>query len=522
MSLLRQSRTMALGTVASRATGFARTAALAAVLGVGATTQSYTVANTVPNVLYELLLGGVLTSTVVPLLVRARREDADGGQAYAQRLLSLLLLVLGVATVAAVLAAPLLVDLYLQDPTPAERSLAVAWARFFLPQVLFYGLSAVLAALLNARGRFAAPMWAPVLNNVVVLATLGVFWLVPGPRAPGPDAVSPAQLVVLGVGTTLGIAVMTAALLPSLHATGFRWRLRLDLRGMGLRRTGRLAAWVLLYVGVSQVGYVVMARLATEVDDLPDYTFAFVLWQLPHAVVAVSVITALLPRMSDAAAAGDLPRVRRDLDAGLRLATLLLLPAAVGLAVLGTDVATVVYAHGATSVGEAQRVGLVLAVFAVGLLPFSVYQMQSRAFYALQDTRTPALLQVGVVAVLVTVDLTLAAVLDDDVRVYGLAAGHAAAYVTGVCLSVLLLRRRVGRAGAGVASTVLRVAGAATAGGLAALGTRALLPRGGTVDAVVALAVAGAVGAVVVVVAGLLLRVPEAQRAVRAVLPRRR
>ena len=154
--------------------------------------------------------------------------------------------------------------------------------------------------------------------------------------------------------------------------------------------------------------------------------------------------------------------------------------------------------------GEAQRVGLVLAVFAVGLLPFSVYQMQSRAFYALQDTRTPALVQVGVVAVLVAVDLTLAAVLPDDVRVYGLAAGHAAAYTIGVCLSVLLLRRRVGRAGAGVASTVLRVAGAAAVGGLAALGTRALLPRGGTVDALVGLAVAGAVGAVVVVLAGLL------------------
>src|SRR5450759_4810683 len=287
---------MAIGPVASRITGFLRTATLVAVLGVGGARQAFEVSNTLPNSLYDLLLGGVLTATLVPVLVQARAKNQD--EAYAQRLLTLILLALTGLTALAMVAAPTLVRLYSTTTDPAQLDLAVAWARFFLPQILFYGASATVGAVLNTRGRFAAPVWAPVLNNVVVITTLALFTIAPGPQAATPASLSISQQLVLGVGTTLGVVAMTAALLPSLRASGFHWRVRLDLRGMGLRRLGRLAAWTFVYVAAAQLAFLVLTRLATGVDQLPQYVTALIVWHLPYAVVAVSVITALLPRMS--------------------------------------------------------------------------------------------------------------------------------------------------------------------------------------------------------------------------------
>jgi len=445
-SLVRNTRTIATATVASRLTGFVRTAVMAAVLGVGGFNQAFTIANTLPNNLYEFLLGGILTSTLVPLLVQARERDRDGGLAYAQKLFSLLVYVLVAVSVLAVLAAPLLIRLYTSADVPADQvALASTWARFFLPQIVFYGVTALFGALLNTRGRYAAPMWAPVLNNVLVIAVFAVFAFVPGPDDPGPGDLSTAQLVTLGVGTTAGVVAMTLALAPALRSVGVRLRLRADLHGLGLRQTGRLAAWTLVYVAVTQLSYLVLTRLASDDAQLPTYTLAFTVWQLPHAVVAVSVITALLPAMSRHAVRGRLDRIRTDVDRGVRLSTLVLVPSALAFVVLGRDIAVLLFGHGATSPDEAARVGWTLAVFAVGLVPFSVYQLQSRAFYAMKDTRTPALVQVAVSAVLVAVDVLLSVVVTGPDRVYALAAGHAVAYVTGVALSVAVLRRRIGR-----------------------------------------------------------------------------
>jgi putative peptidoglycan lipid II flippase len=264
MSLGRSTRSMALGTVASRATGFLRTAVIATVLGVQGVGAAYNIANTTPNIVYELLLGGVLTSVVVPLLVRAAKDDDDGGQAYAQRLLTLTVLVLGTAAVVLVLAAPLLVDLYAGDLDPASRELAVVFARFFLPQVLFYGVGAVLGAVLNTRGRYSPPMWAPVLNNLVVIATGLLFLLLPGTNPLTSGSITDTQVLVLGLGTTLGIVAQTVALLPSLRAAGFSLRPRFDLRGTGLGQAARLAQWVFLYVVANQLAFLVVVRLASD------------------------------------------------------------------------------------------------------------------------------------------------------------------------------------------------------------------------------------------------------------------
>ncbi len=529
-SLVRNTRNIATATVASRLTGFVRTAVAAAVLGVGGFNQAFTIANTLPNSLYDVLLGGILTSTLVPLLVQARERDRDGGVAYTQKVFSLLVYVLLAVSVLAVVVAPLLIRLYTNVKVPADQvALAGTWARFFLPQILFYGLTSLFGALLNTRGRYAAPMWAPVVNNVLVIAVFLVFAVVPGPGRPGPGNLSTAQLVTLGAGTTAGVVAMTVVLVPSLRSVGTRLRLRLDLRGLGLRQTGRLAAWTLAYVAVTQGSYVVITNLASNDDQLPTYTVAFTIWQLPHAVVAVSVITALLPAMSRHAVRGRLDRIRTDVDRGVRLSTLVLVPSALAFVVLGRDIAVLLFAHGATTVGEAARIGRTLAVLAVGLVPFSVYQVQSRAFYAMKDTRTPALVQVVVSAVLVVVDVLLSAVVTGPDRVYALAAGHAVAYLAGVAMSVAVLQRRIGRPPRATAQRCstpvylqrLLLAGvlAVAVAGVAGWAVGGAVPDG-PARAGLALIVALPVGGIVYLVMLVVLRVEEARHVLAAVRAR--
>ena len=478
----RSTRTMALGTIASRGTGFLRTAVLASVLGVEGVAAAYNVANTTPNIVYELLLGGVLTSVVVPLLVRAAKTDEDGGAAYAQRLLSLTVLVLGGAAVLLVLAAPLLIDLYAGDLDPESRELAVVLARFFLPQVLFYGAGAVLGAILNVRGSYAPPMWAPVLNNVVVIATGLAFLVVRGSGELTADGLTGGQVALLGLGTTLGIVAQTVALVPALRSVGFSLRPRGGLAALGLRRVAHLAKWVLVYVVANQLAYLVVVRLSSDdalVEDgrgYPSYVYAFVLWQLPHAVVAVSVITALLPRMSRAAADDRTDDLRASLNRGLRLTVAVLVPAAVAFVVLGREIATVVFARGEVSVGDARFIGLLLGVFALGLVPFSTYQLQLRAFYAMQDTRTPTLINLGVNATLVVVDVALYLLLPEQWRVVGLAVGHATSFAAGLVLCSVVLSRRIGGLdGDAVVRTAVRCLVASLLPGLLALGAAALV-----------------------------------------------
>jgi putative peptidoglycan lipid II flippase len=347
------------------------------------------------------------------------------------------------------------------DSVPAaERDLAVLFARFFLPQVLFYGASAVMGAALNTRGRFAPPMWAPVLNNVVVLGTAAAYLLfTEGGTSAG--TITTGQVVLLGVGTTAGVVAQTVALVPSLRAAGVPLRPRFDLRGSGLGRAGRLARWVFLYVLANQLAYLVVVRLASDAfDATPErnyasYVYAFLLWQLPHAVVAVSVITGLLPRMSRAAADGRTADLRASLNRGLRLTAALLMPAAAVFVVLGRDVAVVVFARGNVSVEEARFIGVLLAVFALGLVPFSTYQLQLRAFYALQDTRTPFLVNLWVNVSLVAIGVALYAALPPRLEVVGLAAGHAASFAVGLVVCSRVLSRRLGGLGGG---RVLRTA----------------------------------------------------------------
>ncbi|MEN3360063.1 MAG: putative peptidoglycan lipid flippase, partial [Mycobacteriales bacterium] len=315
-SLGRSSRIMAVATAASRLTGFLRSLAIAAAIGLGLVGDAYNTANTLPNIVYELLLGGVLTSVVIPLLVHAQERDPDNGEAYTQRLMSLATAALAAATLIAVLAAPLLTALYVGADNP-KAHLTTVFAWLLLPEIFFYGLGAMFGAILNTRNVYGAPAWAPVLNNLVVIATAALFVALPGPAKLLPGTITNAQVLVLGIGTTLGIFVQALVLLPALRQVGFRWRWRLDVRGARLGEAGGLATWVLGYVAISQVGYVVVTRLANEVTTAGRgyavFTNASLLFQMPYGILGVSLLTALMPRMSRAAARGDHVGVVSDL-----------------------------------------------------------------------------------------------------------------------------------------------------------------------------------------------------------------
>lgn len=525
-SLVTSSATMAFGTVLSRLSGFVRNIVVVSAIGTLVFADTYNLANTVPNILYILLIGGTLNSVFVPQLVRAMRSDPDGGEAYAQRLLTVTTLVLLAVTVLMVLAAPLVIAIYATDKwSDADVDLAVTFARFCLPQIFFYGTFAMFQQMLNSRNRFGPPMYTPILNNVVVIG-VGVWFLaLTGGDAPTVGTATDEQVRLLGLGTTLGIAAQALALVPFLRSVGMRLRPRFDWRGSGLGKARDLAGWAIMFVLVNQLGYLVIVKLATgagkEAADaglgygvgLTVYQTAYLMFMLPHSVITVSVVTALLPRMSRHAAAGTLPDVRGDVSTGLRLAAVGIVPAALFFVVLGRDIGVTLYSLGAPGLAGAAVIGTTLAGFALGLVPFSVFHLLLRAFYAMEDTRTPALVIVGVNAANVAVALALASVLPVRLVVVGLAVAFGASYLVGLAIAVPLLRRRLGGLdGRRVLRAYARLALVAGVGALVAWGvaTAAGAALGaGFVGSMVGLLVGAALGLALYLGMAMWLRISE-------------
>ncbi|TDC43885.1 murein biosynthesis integral membrane protein MurJ [Actinomadura sp. KC345] len=453
--ILRSGAIMAVGTLASRVTGFLRTAVIVAALGTGMLANAYNTANTVPNQIYDLLLGGILVSVIVPLLVRAKERDRTYGEQYEQRVFTLAVIGLAVLTVVAVLCAPLFIDVLAGSYTGDQRTVAVLFARFFLPQLFFYGVGAFAGAILNTRGSFGAPMWAPVLNNIVVIAVGGAFLVITaGPV--DPTSITDGQMLLLSLGTTGGIVLQTVALWPSLRKAGFRWRPRLDFQRGEIGEVGRLAGWTLVYVVATQAGLAVVTALANRAGNLAvdegigegfgytPYFNAYQLFQLPYAIVGVSVITALLPRMSRFAAEGKTADLRAAFSSGLRLSSVIIMPAAALMLVLGPEITTVLFAHGNTSSDDALVIARVMQMFAIALVPFSIYQLMLRVFYAHRDTRTPALIGIVTVTTNIIMAFTAYNLLGVKWIVVGLAGGFAIANVVGTLTCWLVLRRKLG------------------------------------------------------------------------------
>lgn len=507
---------MAIGTLGSRVTGFLRTVVLAAALGVHELGNAYNIGNTLPNIVYDLLLGGVLAAVVVPSLVEAAQQDGDGGESFAQSLLTITVISLALVSVVSVLAAPLIVRVYLAHAAAASRPMAVTFARYFLPQLFFYGVGAVIGAILNVRGRFAAPMWTPILNNLVVIGVGLLFYGVSSGAAVRAGRLDATDIRILGIGTTAGVVVQTLALVPAVRRTGLRLRPRFGHRDR-LVEAIRLSAWMLVYVATNQVLLLVVINLSDAVKGTgtgyTSYLYAYTLFQLPYAAIAVSVITALMPRLAAHAVDHRTEAIRADLSYGLRMTGALIVPLAAAVFVLGPSITTLVLGFGRTSLADARFIGYVLSAFAVGMVPFSAYQVEVRAFYALRDTRTPAIINLKATAFNVVVDLIAFAVLPPRWLVTGLAGGFSLSYAVALWLSTAKLMRTLrGSQGNGVVRTHVRLTVATAVGSvvlLAMLLSFDGLLGDGRAAALLALVVGGSFGGFAFLRAAALIDIPE-------------
>lgn len=453
--LLKSSAVMAAGTMVSRLTGFIRSALIVSALGLGLLGDSFQVAYQLPTMIYILTVGGGLNSVFVPQLVRAMKDDDDGGESYANRLLTLVMVALAVLTAAAWLAAPLLVRA-LSNPVasdPAANDVAVTFTRYFLPSIFFMGVHVVMGQILNARGRFGAMMWTPVLNNIVIIVTLGTFIWVYGTAADSKMQVSnipPEGLRLLGVGVLLGLVVQALAMIPYLRETGFRMRLRFDWKGHGLGKAAMLAKWTILFVLANQAGALVVTQLSTaagldsdvEGTGFAAYANAQLIWGLPQAIITVSLMAALLPRISRSAAEDDAGAVRDDISQGLRTTAVAIVPIAFGFLALGIPMCTLIFGSSGTS--EATNMGYMLMAFGLGLIPYSVQYVVLRAFYAYEDTRTPFYNTVIVAAANAVASGLCFLVLPARWAVVGMAASYGVAYALGVGVAWRRLRKRLG------------------------------------------------------------------------------
>ncbi|MFJ9341373.1 murein biosynthesis integral membrane protein MurJ [Streptomyces sp. NPDC101733] len=473
--LLKSSAVMAAGTIVSRITGFARTLVIAGAIGVATLNDTYQVANTLPTMIYVLVGGGALNAVFIPQLVRAMKNDDDGGEAYANRLLTLVVVLLGAVTTICVLAAPLFIGMMSQKiaDDPARLDVAVAFAHYCLPTMFFMGVHVVLGQILNARGRFGAMMWTPVLNNIVVIATFGAFiWAFGGSTASGmsESSITAEGVRLLGIGTLLGLVVQSLAMLPYLRDAGFKIRLRFDWKGHGLGKAAGLAKWTFFFVLANQIGLVVVTQLATWAGTVAQkqghggtgitaYNYALLLWQMPQAIITVSVMTAVLPRISRSAHDGDASAVRDDISYGLRTSAVAIVPCSFAFLALGVPMSTLLYASAGP---DARNIGFILMAFGLGLIPYSVQYVVLRGFYAYEDTRTPFYNTVIVAAVNAGVSTLAFFVLPARWAVVGMAAAYGLGYVVGVGVAWRRLKARLGGDldGAHVMRTYTRLIGA--------------------------------------------------------------
>ncbi|MDO5735326.1 MAG: murein biosynthesis integral membrane protein MurJ [Propionibacteriaceae bacterium] len=452
--LLSASVLMASGTLVSRILGLVRVMLIVYILGnTSRQADMLTLATSVPNSLYILFAGGALNTVLVPQIVRAIKNDDDGGEAYTNRIMTAFILIVGIVAVIVTIGAPVVTRLYaggaFQVPELADQYASmVALTYLTLPQIFFYGVFFLLAQVLNARDRFGPMMWAPIANNVITIIVLSVYLFVWGTGDDHSLAFTPAQIWTLGLGTTLGIAAQTAVLLPYLRKVGFKFRPRFDLKGTGLGHTFSLTKWTIGFVAVNQLALWVVTKLATSATavggaGLFAYQNAHLLWILPHSLITVSLATAMLPNASRLAAAGDMRGVGQETTKIMRLALVALVPATVGFIALSEPITQLLFGNG-VGARDSKWVGLALVAFAVGLVPFTVQFVCLRTYYAIENTRTPFLLQCIIAAVNAGGALLLVRlVTNPNLHAAVLALSYSIAYVVGVLVSWQILKRHV-------------------------------------------------------------------------------
>ncbi|KRC65353.1 hypothetical protein ASE12_11635 [Aeromicrobium sp. Root236] len=457
-TIARASAWMALGTVVSRVTGLLRAVLLAAAIGTQANADLFDIANTIPNSLYILLAGGVFNVVLVPQLVRAMKNDEDGGSAYANRVITLGLLVLAAGTAVLLVLVPQLLhvvyDSTLFEPGLAnQRESARLLMLLCLPQVFFYGAFVLTGQVLNARGRFGPMMWAPIVNNVVACAVIVTYVFAFGASS-GVGGFSTSEALLLGLGSTTAIALQALVLIPYLRRAGFSFRPRFDFRGVGLGHTLKLGAWTLAFIIANQIAFITVNKIATKgtLQGATDgkgatgstvYGLGFLISQFPHGVITVSLATAVIPTLAALAADRHYRRFRIELGRTVRIALSIVAPIAVALLCLGQPATAIAGGIGSLG-GQTIPIGHTIQAFSLAMVTFTVHYLMLRGFYANEDNRTPFFIQVVIATVNIGVAYKLAISVEPDRVAMMLALSYGIAYLVGSILSASLLAFSVG------------------------------------------------------------------------------
>jgi putative peptidoglycan lipid II flippase len=433
---------MAFATLVSRVTGFAKIVLLATILG-AALASSYSVANQLPALIAALVLEATFTAIFVPVLARAEQGDPDGGAAFVRRLVTLVTALLLVTATLSVLAAPLLVRLMLGRHPQVNEALTTAFAYLLLPQVLAYGLTSVFMAILNTRNVFGPTAWAPVANNIVAITTLGVYLAVPGELSVNPVEMGNPKLLVLGIGTNLGVFTQTAVLLVALRRqhVSLRPLWGIDQR---LKRFGTMAAAMVLYVLISQLGLVVGNRIAsTAAASGPAiYNYTWLVLMLPFGMIGVTVLTVVMPRLSRNAANDDTRAVLADLSLATRLTLITLIPIVAFMTVGGPAIGSALFAYGHFGGVDAGYLGAAIALSAFTLIPYGLVLLQLRVFYAREQPWTPIVIILVITAVKIVGSVLAPHLTDDPKLVAGfLGLANGIGFVAGAIVGYYLLRR---------------------------------------------------------------------------------
>lgn len=452
-SFIGQTSGMAAGTLASRITGVFRDIALVAAIGTGIFSDTYSVANSIPNIIYILIAGGAINAVFIPALVRHMEDDEDQGKQFTDQLLTLVGLILLAIVILTVLIAGLIVHLYATRLwTPEEFDVATMFARWCLPQIFFYGIYTLASQILNSRNSFSLPMYAPIVNNVIVIATAAIFISLMS-EVPTASSVTSAQINLLGFGTTLGVMAQALILVPALRKAGYNFRSNFKFKNVGNGKVGNLAKWTIGFVLVNQITFLMVSNLTTMANVLvagdpsaaavgfTSYQKGQLMMMLPHSIITVSVITALLPRLSRQAHDKDLAAFGGELSASLRLVTALIVPSAVFLLAAGPWIGALLYGYGASSVEQGAALGAVASMFAIGLPAFSLFYVLLRSYYAQENTKTPFMINLGFNALHIIIGFTLFSLLPEGLQVAGLALGYSVSYV----ITCALTWHRVGK-----------------------------------------------------------------------------
>ena len=458
---------MAVGTIASRITGVLRDVAMTAALGFFLVSDAYSLGNTLPNIVYLLLIGGALNSVFVPQLVRHIETDADGGKAFSDRLLSLTGVALLAISALSVALAPMLISIYTSPDTPASQyELAVAFARLCLPQIFFYGAYTMLQQVLNARGKFAAAFFAPVANNLVAIAVFVSFIFLSNSSNADAQKLSDSEILWLGLGSTAGVALQALILVPLLFKTGYKFKWRSDWRDADLGKSAALAKWTIALIVVNQISYSIVTKFVTSANvlasvnggtptGLTTYQKANLIFILPHSVITISLVTALLPAISKIAHNNDFKSLGAEVVKSVRVVLVLMIPVAGLLATTANEITTLLFGNGVAGVAAANATGTVAACFALGLPSFSIIYLLNRAWYAMENTKTPFIISIYVNILALAISIPLFNLAPAELKVAMFGIGYTITYLWVGAYSWIRLRKDLGFLPAGAVAVIL-------------------------------------------------------------------